>query len=224
MAEEARICFERIIPPAIEAAGMKFWPPGSVLRVSFLDGVPEVQRHVRTYARKWLRYANIKFVFTPSAEPNAHIRISFRQKGSWSAVGKDALNQAFFPTGEPTMNYGWLNAESPIEDYSVVLHEFGHALGLIHEHQSPDSGIRWNRPAVIQDLSGPPNGWDVPTIEHNVFNKYTSGTVSQFTEFDPESIMLYAFPSHWTLDGMQFPENKVLSETDQEFIKQQYPT
>jgi hypothetical protein len=223
MAEEARICYERIIPPAIEAAGTKFWPAGAVLRVSFLDGAPEVQKHVRTFARKWTRLANIKFVFAPTPEPNAHIRISFRQSGSWSAVGKDALNQAFFPKGEPTMNYGWLRPGSPIEDYSVVLHEFGHALGLIHEHQSPGGDIKWNRPAVIKDLSGPPNNWNLQTIEHNVFNKYTSATVSQFTAFDPASIMLYAFPSRWTLDGMQFPENKVLSKTDKAFIKQQYP-
>jgi matrixin len=223
MAEEARICFERIIPPAIEAAGMKFWPPGAVLRVSFLDGVPEVQQLVRTYAMKWTRYANIKFVFTRAPDPNAHIRISFRKKGSWSAVGKDALNEAFFPKGEPTMNYGWLKPESPIEKYSVVLHEFGHALGLVHEHQSPANGIQWNRRVVIQDLSGPPNEWNLPTIEHNVFNKYSKDIVSQFTKFDPASIMLYAFPSHWTLDGMQFPENKVLSRTDKEFIKKQYP-
>jgi hypothetical protein len=98
------------------------------------------------------------------------------------------------------MNYGRLTPESPPEDYSVVLHEFGHALGLIHEHQSPANGIQWDRPAVIRDLSGPPNRWDPPTIEHNVFNKYTSQTVSQFTQFDPESIMLYAFPSHWTVE------------------------
>ena len=41
------------------------------------------------------------------------------------------------------MNYGWIDADSPEEELrSVVLHEFGHALGLIHEHQNPLSGIR----------------------------------------------------------------------------------
>jgi len=94
---------------------------------------------------------------------------------------------------------------------------------LIHEHQTPAGGIRWNRDAVIRDLSGPPNNWDVATIESNVLNRYGSGTVSQFTDFDPESIMLYAFPSSWTLDNMTFPSNTVLSETDKDFIAKQYP-
>ena len=27
---------------------------------------------------------------------------------------------------------------------STVMHEFGHALGLKHEHQSPNANIQWN--------------------------------------------------------------------------------
>ncbi len=110
-----------------------------------------------------------------------------------------------------------------VEDYHVVLHEFGHALGLIHEHQSPASGIRWNRTAVLRDLSGPPNHWDQATIEHNVFRKYSSSTVTQYTQFDPKSIMLYALPSHWMLDHTEFSENKQLSRADKEFVKERYP-
>lgn len=34
-------------------------------------------------------------------------------------------------------------------DRSTVLHEFGHSLGLIHEHQSPfKGGFEWNRDEV----------------------------------------------------------------------------
>ena len=48
------------------------------------------------------------------------------------------------------MNYGWLTPESAQDEVRrVVLHEFGHALGLIHEHQNPKGGgIEWNRDAV----------------------------------------------------------------------------
>jgi hypothetical protein len=44
------------------------------------------------YANMWTDFANITFVVTPTIEPNAHIRVSFRERGSWSALGKDALN------------------------------------------------------------------------------------------------------------------------------------
>jgi hypothetical protein len=224
MTEKPRFCIERIIPGDLEAAGMKFWAPGQTLSVSFLDGHPLVKAKVRYYARKWLRFANVRFRFLPSPNPAADIRISFLQDGSWSALGRDARNQTWFPQGEPTMNYGWLEPDSANEEFSrVVLHEFGHALGLIHEHQTPAGGIRWNEAAVLRDLSGPPNNWDEPTIRHNVLDKYSSNLVTQFTQFDPRSIMLYAFPSSWTLDNMTFPSNKVLSATDKTFIAERYP-
>jgi hypothetical protein len=237
-----RICFERVVPlqfakiardraiaenPAnaspFEAATVnsKLWKPGRTLRVAFLDGDPSVQKKVAEYARQWSEYASIRFEF--GNDPNAEIRISFKQAGSWSALGTDALVEEYFPKGEPTMNYGWLTPESTDEDYSrVVLHEFGHALGMIHEHQSPGATIRWNRQAVIDDLSGPPNNWDLATIQFNVFDRY-SATQTQFTEFDPKSIMLYSFPRHWTEDGLEFRENNRLSENDTKFIKERYP-
>ena len=224
MTDQPRICYERFFGQAEEAAGKNFWPAGATLTVSFLDGDPLVKRKVRYYARKWTRYANVQLKFLLKPDPKAHIRISFLQNGSWSAVGTDALNEVWFPHGEPTMNYGWLTPASTNEDYSrVVVHEFGHALGLVHEHQSPASGIRWDRDAVIRDLSGPPNRWNLATIKHNVFDRYTAATVMNYTQFDPKSIMLYAFPSHWTLDHMTFPSNSVLSAMDKSFIAQQYP-
>jgi hypothetical protein len=222
MESQPRICYERILPPGLEAAGTKFWPKGFTLNVSFLDGDPEVQAKVQLFANEWTQYANIHLNFLPKPDPAAHIRISFLQAGSWSAVGKDALVKEYFPPEEPTMNYGWLAPESPLEEYSVVLHEFGHALGLVHEHSSPASGIKWNRDVVIADLSRPPNKWDLATIEHNVFFKYSSAVVTNFTKFDPDSIMLYTFPKEWTLDGMAFRENKWPSTTDKTFISAIY--
>ncbi len=108
------------------------------------------------------------------------------------------------------MKFGWLDTE-------VVLHEFGHAIGLAHEHQSPRQGIEWNEQAVIEALSGPPNYWSEFEIRTNVLEKYREDQING-TEFDPDSIMLYFFPPEWTKNGQGTKGNTALSDKDMEFV------
>jgi hypothetical protein len=207
---------------ALEAAGefRKFWRPGRTLKVAFVGGASAAQQQVMDTARQWSDFANIAFDF--GDHQDAEIRIALDENdGHWSAVGTDALVEEYFPKSGPTMNCG-LTTDSPPAEYSrVVLHEFGHALGMIHEHQNPTAGIRWNERVVIDALKRS-QGWDEATIRHNVLNSVSREDL-RFTAFDDKSIMLYAFPAEWTVDGRQFDHNTALSETDQAFIAAHYP-
>lgn len=195
------------------------WSTGAVITVRFLEGDQGLQRRVEAVAREWEKYANVKLSFVD--EGKADIRIAFKQgNGSWSYLGTDARN---IEQDGPTMNYGWLTPGSPEDELRrVVLHEFGHALGLIHEHQNPTGGIKWNRAAVIRDLSGPPNNWDEGTIENNIFKKYDPGTVMAST-VDSKSIMMYPIPKSWTIDGFSADLNNELSPLDKDVIGKSYP-
>jgi hypothetical protein len=122
------------------------------------------------------------------------------------------------------MNYGWLRDDTDDEEYKrVVLHEFGHALGCIHEHESPKFKRKWNKAAVYKYFSGPPNHWSKADIDSNVLDKYSSKGVAA-TVFDPKSIMLYAFDAALFSDGLgPTNENKALSTTDVKMIGTMYP-
>jgi len=152
------------------------------------------------------------------------VRIAFQaDSGSWSALGKDALNKKYFPKNEPTMNFGWLEDDTEEQEYErVVVHEFGHALGCIHEHQQPKENLQWNVKAVYAQFSGPPNNWDKATIDSNILEKYSQNGITE-TIFDRESIMLYQFPAELFLNHVGTPLNYQLSAKDKAFIAKIYP-
>jgi len=141
----------------------KKWTGTSQLRCRFLGGSKAVQKKVEAVAHVWEQHANIKFKFVKTGD--AEIRISFiTGDGSWSAVGRDALVTQYFPKHQPTMNFGWLTESTPQAEYDrVVLHESGHALGCIHEHQSPKFDRVWDRNKVLQTFSGSPNFCSIPS-------------------------------------------------------------
>jgi hypothetical protein len=222
MTDAPHVCFDRILPKdlmrphrrergpdggdrAISPIG-KAWMNGTVLKVRFLEGTPQEQATAREQAAWWQEACNLSFDF--GDHPDAQLRISFDPgDGAWSYVGTD---NASIPSNEATMNLGFL-------DGGTAGHEFGHAIGLAHEHSNPQGGIQWNEPVVIAALAGPPNHWDEAKVRHNVFMKYALDQVKG-TQFDPDSIMLYSFPASWTLNGVATHANDVLSVLDSAFV------
>ena len=217
-----KTCFDRILPHELTRpqrmmsfAGRsraiflfrKMWITGSILKVRFMEGTAEQKSFVIEQALWWTAHANLHFEFDDEAL-DADIRITFNESdGAWSYIGTDA---AQIPQDQPTMNLGFL-------DGGTAAHEFGHAIGLAHEHQNPGGGIEWNEDAVIRDLSGAPNYWNEEQIRHNVLNKYSADQI-RGTEFDPASIMLYFFPDDWVKNGSGTKANNHLSALDKAFI------
>lgn len=223
-AKNAHVCIEKWGTDNSKAASVKAvqWQTGQTIRVKFLNGNNFVQSKVKQYAKQWEQYANIKLEFV-SSNSSANIKIGFKEGiyaddgGSWSYLGTDSNRQT------QSMHFGWFNNNtSDTEFRRTTIHEFGHALGLIHEHQNPVAGINWNKEVVYREYAGAPNFWSRAQVDNNLFRRYERNTTN-FSTYDPESIMHYSIPARHTTDGFSVGNNTELSATDKSFIASIYP-
>lgn len=139
---------------------------------------------------------------------------------TWSQVGKRA--QVAVPDqSQPTMNYGSLTDDSRESEFCrSIVHEFGHAIGCVHEHQAWK--IDWNVPRVESDCLAR-YGWDKGTTQKQIINTWESINSLERSDFDANSIMCYYYPAEWTNDHTSAPTNLKLSATDRSFIGRIYP-
>ncbi len=206
------------------AAGwlVKKWPTGSAVRVGYWERFPDpqLQRRVEEIAPEWTKYANLDFRFV-GYDPNAQVRVAFSRQGHWSALGTDSQNRFAMPAN--SMNLALTPADDDDTFRAIILHEFGHALGLIHEHQNPEAGIPWDVPAVYAYFQRR-YGWPPSQTFDNVLKRMQvpSGQMAT-TEFDPTSIMIYEVPAALTGGKYELRRQSRLSDHDKQLISRLYP-
>ena len=215
----------------------KIWPAGSKIKVAFLSSGDSIKRTDMTEISKGkdldplqvevnslsiqdaikkivkeriqpIVNLDISFVDNPT---DANVRISFDPDGgSWSLVGTDHLEEK----EKATMNFGWF-------DVPTTIHEFGHVIGLIHEHQNPKvKKIMWDEKKVIE-WAKESQGWSEETTRQNIINKYDKNSING-SDFDPFSIMLYFFPASLTTNNIGTDQNFRLSGQDVIWIDKMY--
>jgi len=234
-------------PEALVGHGYLF-ESGRVLTVAFNGGDLDLRKDIAQWAKTWELHANIKFDFNEAdsadsyrewtkndVEKASDIRISFESTaenyGYWSAIGNDidyvADGEAFYPANIPTMNFEDLRAHPHDKQRAFVLHEFGHAIGFLHEHQSPagkcDSEFRWHddegydpgpldkekgyvqdsegrNPGIYTVMENPPYEWSRQQVDDNM-KMLDPSYADPKTEFDPLSIMKYFYESWMYVKG-----------------------
>lgn len=220
----------------------KLWPTGSKLRIGFIynqtgkskavhwtalnilesSGKPmdpltnEVRKMspeqaVRTVVReRIIPIVGLDIEFVDNVQ-DANIRVAFNDDGAWAYVGTDHLHYNY---PAPTVNFGWL-------DVGTIIHEFGHVMGMIHEHQNPKGQtIQWDKAAVYQ-WAKETQGWTHQTTEQNILDRYSANQING-SGFDPLSIMLYFFPADLTMNDEGTEQNLRLSGYDVEWLNKLY--
>jgi len=170
----------------LTCGGMARSPPIASTTNNMFSQSDFVRSKVIQYATEWSLYANLTFNFMARDAPgDSDIRVSFTPGGSWSYIGTGAKT---IPQTEPTMNFGWFDDETSDQEFSrTVIHEFGHAIGCIHEQASPVVDIPWNKLAVYAHYLEV-NGWDKDKVDHNVFRKAEQASTLN-SNWDKTSIM-----------------------------------
>ncbi len=206
----------------------KQWAQNQTLNVLFLDGDLITQQLVKKIASQWLTNTNLKFNFyhdAKTAPKQTHIRISFlSHTGSQLGNHQDYLSQS------PTMGLFDLSSNDISDNGSIriILHEFGHALGLEHEYRSPywPYGIQSIKQYIqdclpkMQLIGYSPAGAKAHCQTINASIKIKKALL---TAYDELSIMNY--PSSFIFDNTQYqikPAVK-LSVLDRHAIQQWYP-
>lgn len=159
-----------------------------ILGVHFLEGNAALQKRVADAARSWLVGSiagKLDFDFSVPIE-KSQIRIAFDPgDGNYSIIGRYALRQN---KSQKTMNLG--DPFSP-----VIEHEFGHALGLEHEHMFPNA-IRWRPEVVIADMLKQKWSAEVTTAQILKRHPGTTACIGDPT-FNRDSVMMYPIGKNW---------------------------
>ena len=112
---------------------------------------------------------------------------------------------------------------------TTITHEFGHAVGMIHEHQTPfNNPLVWNRDYVYSIFTGPPNNWTRADVDYNIIDTYGS-TGMNGSSFDGRSVMKYYIPRSLLLNPTPQVAQEIervnfyLSSCDKYWLAHNYP-
>jgi len=218
-----------------------FWLPNSTLKVGFdFSGycVParsrdEFSQQIINLASEWSKHGSINLEISKD-HTICDIVIAFNPYiGTFSYLGTTSrvpISKGKFSMNiDPTWAENIWNLDQEMQDensdryylQSTVLHEFGHAFGLVHEHQRSDRPFNWD----IEWMKKNMDKLGLDNWKQIVFNYIEKEPMSALTygEYDFKSIMSYEWEKNATIEKIKCDTNFELSNQDKQQFGILYP-
>ncbi|KAF4472619.1 hypothetical protein FALBO_486 [Fusarium albosuccineum] len=199
------------------------WPADKTcIKVRFMNGEPWQRGTVQLCV--WEHYhavpMRIRFQFLKPYDTSglSDIRVWFGEE-SRSLVGRDAEKHLGQQTMELNLDVPkhYTERQSRMARQHTILHEFGHALGMFHQHLHPDFLVDWDF-ARLEKKSG----WSAAILRDR-YQPLENGR-EKLGPYDSLSIMHYPVGEGDTLNSVPpIGLNLVLSEGDKRYLTLAYP-
>lgn len=172
------------------------WAPGSTITALVEDANAQDLACIRRVAREISSFANIRFeLITPGQPriipPQASIKVRRPQPGDATA-GDSHVGNRFLHRERMNLILADLSGRRDAQDHcdlQTIRHEFGHLLGLQHEHSHPRVPRPVSRKVIFQ----------YPRINPDFLRPIEDSSELLVTRYDPDSVMHYSYDIDWTL-------------------------
>jgi hypothetical protein len=191
---------EEIAIPTSRAVGLQdvYYKGGDRFTIE-IHGPPKFKRDVKhVLETKVFPHVNLKFEFV-------------EQDGNCVIDNKWAGGGVAFNGGERNPTVKLSNSSQ-----FLIIHEFAHALGMLHEMQNPNVDLQWIIPALeMKYSSGNIN------IYSQIINPVNTKQIKALP-FDQNSVMIYPLPANTNVQNVQMKPADEFTDYDKKWLEMTY--
>lgn len=185
--------------PSHRAVGVKqvYYKPGSELKIQ-ITGSDKFKTDVQN-------------VLMTAAQPFVNLKFTFVNSGGNITIDNN------YTGGGVTRCLGCQNPSISISSAQtgLVIHEFGHALGMYHEMKNPNIKLTWIESVLIQMYG------NAEFVKSQITSPIAANQVNA-TAFDKNSVMIYPLPATTNKEGIAMVNSNKYTDLDRQWLAQTY--